>query len=139
MLLLDTHAWVWTVEGDARRIGRQARQALARAERADRIRVSPVSIFEVTALWTAGRLRLASPVDRWAQDALAAAGGRIAEVTPAVAADAGSIPRQALEDPMDRLLVATARQLGATLLTADTRVLSYAAATRNVRVQDAGA
>ena len=43
-----------------------------------------------------------------------------------------------LADPLDRLLVATARRLDATFLTSDARILHYAAATRNVRVQDAG-
>jgi hypothetical protein len=36
------------------------------------------------------------------------------------------------------LLVATARQLDATFLTADARILDYAASTRNVHVQHAG-
>jgi PIN domain nuclease of toxin-antitoxin system len=52
--------------------------------------------------------------------------------------DAGTMPRTALADPMDRLLVATARQLDATLLTGDARILSYARDTGNARVQDAG-
>ena len=63
---------------------------------------------------------------------------RIAELSPAIAIDAGHIPRAALADPLDRLLVATARRLDATFLTSDARILDYAASTRNVRVQDAG-
>lgn len=137
ILLLDTHAWVWSVEGDRRRIGRRGRQSLARAEAAERIRISPVSIFEVTALCTAGRLRLACPAERWVRDAMAAAGVRLAELTSSTASDAGGIPRTALSDPMDRLLVATARQMGATLLTGDARILDYARDSGNVRVQDA--
>jgi len=137
VLVLDTHVWVWSVEGDTRRVGRLSRQALSRAESADRIRVSLVSVFEVTALCTVGRLRLAIPVERWVGEALGAAGARLAELTPSMAVDAGSIPDHALADPMDRLLVATARQLGATLLTADSRILSYARETESVRVQDA--
>ncbi len=137
MLLLDTHAWVWSVEGDARRIGRRARQLLSRAERADRIRVSPASIFEVTALHVSGRLRLTISAERWVHDALDLAGVRLAELTAAIALDAGSIPRPALADPLDRLLVATARQLGATFLTADAAILAYASATGSVRVHDA--
>ncbi len=43
-----------------------------------------------------------------------------------------------LRRPLDRLLVATARHLGAVFLTADTRILDYARATGNVRVHDAG-
>ena len=137
MLLLDTHTWVWSVDGDTRRIGRRARQALLRAASADGIRISPVSIFEIAALHTSGRLRLASPAEPWVREALAASGVRIAEVTPAIAVDGGGIPRGALADPLDRLLVATARQLGATLLTADEQILAYAARTTNVRAQNA--
>jgi predicted nucleic acid-binding protein len=47
------------------------------------------------------------------------------------------MPRAIIADSMDRLLVATARQLGATFVTADTRILEHAATTRSVRVQDA--
>jgi PIN domain nuclease of toxin-antitoxin system len=63
------------------------------------------------------------------------AGVRLAELTRGVAVDAGFIPRAALPDPLDRLIVATARQLAATLLTADSAILEYAKRTGNVRVQ----
>ena len=139
MVLLDTHAWVWSIEGDVRRIGRRARALLARAESQERIRVSPVSMFEIMALHTSGRLRLSRPAEGWLREGLTAAGVRVAEVTPAIAIDAGVIPRTALADPLDRLLVATARQLNATLLTADRVILDYARATGNLRAQDAAA
>ena len=137
MVLLDTHVFIWSVEG-ARRLGRQARRLIARAESQDAIRVSPASLFEVVALHTEGRLRLAHPPEQWIQGALEAAGLRLAEFTRAVAIDAGTIPRSVLSDPLDRILVATARQTGATFLTADTRILEYASHTSNVRVHDAG-
>jgi PIN domain nuclease of toxin-antitoxin system len=136
-LLLDTHAWVWSVQEETRRIGRLTRQLLSRAEARDAIRVSPISLFEVTALHALGRLRLALPPDQWIRDGLVRGGVRIAEFSPSVAIDAGAIPRTALADPLDRMLVATARQLGATFLTADTRILAYARETGNVRVHDA--
>ena len=137
MLLLDTHVWIWSVEEDARRVGRRTRQLLSRAESRDAIRISPATVFEVAALHTAGRLRLAHPIEQWIRQALDVAGVRIAELSPAIAIDAGSIPRSALSDPLDRLLVATARQLDATFLTSDVRIIDYAAETGNVRVHDA--
>jgi PIN domain nuclease of toxin-antitoxin system len=117
--------------------GRQAR-SLRRAGAAVAIRISPASLFELTALHTLGRLRLSRPVEQWIDEALDAAGVRIAELSPSIAIDADCIPRKALADPLDRLLVATARRLDATFLTSDARILHYAAATRNVQVQDAG-
>lgn len=138
MLLLDTHVWLWSAAGDARRIGRRTRHSLQRAEAREGIRISPASLFELTALHTLGRIRLARPLEQWIDEALEAAGVRIAELSPAIAIDAGCIPRDALADPLDRLLVATARRLDATFVTSDARILQYAASTRNVRVQDAG-
>lgn len=139
MLLLDTHVWLWSVEGDTRRVGRRTRQLLSRAESQGTIRISPASVFELTALHTAARLRLACPPEQWIRDSFESAGVRLAEMSPAIAIDAGSIPRTALPDPLDRILVATARQLGATFLTSDARILDYAAATGNVRAHDASA
>ena len=138
MLLLDTHVWIWSLMGDARRIGRSARALLTRAEAKDAIRISPVTLFEVMALHTIGRLQLTRPPEEWIREALAAAPVRIAELTTAIAVDAGRIPRDALTDPMDRLLAATTQAMDATLLTADTRLLDYARRARTFRAQDAG-
>lgn len=137
MLLLDTHVWVWSVEGDVRRVGRRARRLLSRAESQEALRVSPATLFEVTALHTAGRLRLAQSPEQWIRQALEVASVRIAALSAAIAIDAGYIPRDALADPLDRLLVATARQLDATFLTSDARILDYAKETGNVRACDA--
>jgi PIN domain nuclease of toxin-antitoxin system len=49
-----------------------------------------------------------------------------------------SVPRTALADPLDRLLVSTARHLDAVFVTADRQILEYASETGNVRVHDAG-
>ena len=137
MLLFDTHAWIWAVEGNVRRIGKRARQAIARAEAEDAVRVSTASVFEIVALHTAGRLRFSRPPDQWIRESLDLPGVRVATLTPAIAVDAGYVPRDALADPLDRLLVATARQLDAALLTGDTAILEYATKTRHVRVVDA--
>jgi PIN domain nuclease of toxin-antitoxin system len=136
VVLFDTHAWIWAVEGDTRRVGPRSRRLIAQAEARQAIRVSPATLFEIVALHTAGRLRLAEPAEQWIRSSLDRSGARLAELTRSVAIDAGFIPRTALADPLDRLLVATARQFGATFLTADTAVLAYAAQTGNVRVQN---
>jgi len=137
VLLLDTHIWIWSVEEAAhRRIDPETRRHILRAESAGSVRISPVSLFEVTYLSQAERLRLTRPVEQWIRDALHLSGVRLAELTADIAIDAGYIPRTALGDPMDRLLVATARHLDATLVTADHAILTYARR-GHVRVHDA--
>ena len=138
MLLLDTHVWIWILAGDARRIGRRARSLLTRAESRDALRISPVTLFEVMALHGAGRLQLTRPPDEWIRQAIASAPVRIAELSPSIAIDAGRIPRDVLADPMDRLLVATAAKMEATMLSADARILQYGLRTRTLRTADAG-
>jgi PIN domain nuclease of toxin-antitoxin system len=137
VLLLDTHVWVWSADGDTSRVGPRSRSLLVKAEAREAIRVSPVTLFELSALHTSGRLRLARPLEQWVGDSLAATGVRLAELTSSVAVDAGSIPRTALADPLDRLLVSTARHLDAVFVTADRQILEYASETGNVRVYDA--
>src|SRR5262245_19864804 len=109
---------------------------ISQAAAREAVRVSAATLFEIVALHTAGRLRLALPPERWIQDSLDRPGVPLAELTRDVAIGAGFIPRTALPDPLDRLLVATARQLDATFLTSDSGVLGYATRTGNVRVRD---
>lgn len=136
MLLLDTHVLVWTLEGSARRVGPRSRALLARAEAHDAIRVSLISLFEIAALHTLGRIRLTPPLDEWIDGALADGRVRIAELTRAMAIEAGAISRDALPDPLDRLLVATARRMDATFVTADRRILDHASVAPGLRVHD---
>jgi PIN domain nuclease of toxin-antitoxin system len=94
-------------------------------------------LFELGVLHTLGRVRLVRPLEEWVRESLDQQGVHIAELTPAIAMDAGRIPRSTLADPVDRLLVATARQLDATLLTADTAILAHAEKAGDVRVHNA--
>ena len=137
MVLLDTHVWLWAMEGNVRRIGKRSRQLLLRMQSRDAIRISPVTLFELGALHTHGRVRLMLPLEQWIRESLDHQGVHLAEFTPTIATDAGRIPRTALTDPLDRMLVSTARQLNATLLTADVAILAHAAKAGDVRVHDA--
>jgi PIN domain nuclease of toxin-antitoxin system len=138
-VLLDTHVWLWGVEDETGRLGRRTRRLLSRPVPELDLRVSVVSVFEIAALHTSGRLHFALALEGWIRDALERPGVRMAELTPGIAIDAGRIPSAALPDPFDRLLVATARSLGVGLLTRDRRILDFAGQTGQVRVVDAAA
>lgn len=139
MIVLDTHVWIWLLAGEARRIGRKTRRLIARAATVDAVRVSVATLFEIVALHASGRLRLSRPPDQWLREALDLPGTRLAPLTGAMAIDAGYIPRAALPDPLDRLLVATARQLDAAFVTGDARILEYARVAGQSKVRDAAA
>lgn len=137
MWLLDTHVWVWAATGESRRLGGRTRRLLERAQQEGAVRVSAISIFEIVALHACGRLRLSVGPEAWVRSALDVAGLRVAEVSADAAIDAGAIPRDRLPDPLDRLILASAARIDATLVTADARILDYAGRNRIVRTHDA--
>ena len=123
-VLLDTHVWVWLMLGD-NRLGKGNRRMLEQAVPEGRLRVSVISVWEVTMLETKGRLTLASDCENWVREALTAPGIRLVELTPHIAICSTRLPGVFHGDPADRILLATARELGATLLTADQAILQY--------------
>jgi PIN domain nuclease of toxin-antitoxin system len=135
--LLDTHVWIWHVEGDTQRVGRRTMRLLSRAAARDELRVSPLTIFEVAQLHASGRLHLTHPLDEWIAMALSDGGVRLAPLTMEMAREAGWMGGVDLPDPIDRLLAMTARYSSTMLVTRDGRILDYAQRTGTVRVQDA--
>ena len=136
-MILDTHVWIWAAEG-SRKLGPKTRRRLttASASLPAALYISTASVFEVTALHTAGRLQLNQPVERWISTAINKAGVRVIELETGIAIDAGLIPASALADPFDRCLVASAREYGIPLVTCDRRILEYAVRTKFVKVID---
>jgi PIN domain nuclease of toxin-antitoxin system len=126
-LLLDTHVWIWLMEG-SERLSPAVVRAIEEAVQEGNVRIHPLSVWEVGTLVRKGRLGLAGPVERWVEEALAVEGVTLTPLTAAMALEAAAIPDPFPGDPVDRMLVATARILGATLVTADRRILEGAGA-----------
>ncbi len=122
--LLDTHVWVWLMLGDSR-LGRRSRKLLEEAVPGGRLLVSVISVWEVAMLETNGRLTLAADCDSWVRQALSAPGICLAELTPGIAVASTRLPAPFHGDPADRILVATARETGAIMVTADKAILEY--------------
>ncbi|MFW6052121.1 MAG: type II toxin-antitoxin system VapC family toxin [Myxococcota bacterium] len=122
MILLDTHVLIW-MDQDASELGSKARRRIARAANDGEVAVSAISFWEVAMLHAKGRIRLAIPVDRWRRDLLDA--GLVELPVDGEAAIAAVSLPDLHPDPADRLVTATAQRTGATLLTADRRLLAW--------------
>lgn len=134
MILLDTHVVIWFAMNAAELRARTA-QRIASASLTEEVRVSPISFWETSMLMSKGRLVTGRSPQDWTRNVLTLPGFKIAPFTADIAADAGSLPPPLHGDPCDRLIVATARALGCVLLTADTKILHYAAA-GHLRAED---
>jgi len=135
-LVLDTHVWIWAVEGMTDRLDPKALTAIEQAARASTLAVSAISVWELAMLVKRGRLRLTTAVSSWIEASLRPPGVRIIPVGAALALDSVQLPDfDHHKDPADRLIVATARRHG-TLLTCDESLLEWAGAHKHVRAVD---
>jgi PIN domain nuclease of toxin-antitoxin system len=136
LLLIDTHTLIWMVE-EAPQLGVQSGDALNVAGWENRIAVSAITPWEIALLVGKNRLKLGADVMDWVRNALAKQGVRLAPLEPEIAVGCNQLPFEMHADPADRILVATARHLGATLVTAD-RALLELAKSGHFRAMDAG-
>ena len=126
--LLDTHVLIWWLT-DSTRLSRAQREITASASAASPLLVSDISLWEIAMLHSLGRIRLSLPLREWLEAAVAPPLVQRHSISPAIAAELASLPESFHRDPADRILVATARVLGATLLTRDRRIVDAALAT----------
>lgn len=123
-LLLDTHAAIWITEDQP--LASVAVEAINAAYRAgSAVFVSAITAWEVGLLVSRNRLSLVARPERWFQRLLAIPGVRLAELSPDVLIASSFLPGEPPRDPADRIILATARDLGATLITRDRLLLKY--------------
>ena len=124
LTLLDTHAWVWWVTGD-QRLSPSAKRAIERASRRDALVVSFISIWEVAKKVEKGQLVLDRSVGEWLDAATARAGLQLVELTRRILEESCRLPQPFHGDPADQMIVATARDRDAVVVSKDRQIRSY--------------
>jgi len=124
-LVLDTHVWVWLLEG-VTDLKASARRRIEAAAHDGGLLVSAISVWEVAMLEAKGRLTFDQDCSAWVKEALLAPGIMLAPIEPEIAVASTRLPADFHGDPADRIIVATARAHGYTLVTADSAILAYA-------------
>lgn len=99
----------------------RARTAIETAE--GPLLVADMSLLEIATAVGRGRMRFRVPLRDWLERATSPPLVRLCRITPAVAAELVHLPSDFPKDPADRIIVATARVLGATLATMDTTII----------------
>ena len=123
--LLDTHILVWWLN-DSSRLSPAQQEIVSSASAKSPLLVSDISIWEVATLHSLSRIQLTISLRAWLDKAVAPPLVRRQGISPAIAAELATLPDTFQRDPADRILVATARVLGATLLTQDRRIVEAA-------------
>ena len=121
-LLLDTCALIWCVSAP-RNLSPAACEAML--DKDSRIHVSAISCAEIACLADDRRITVTPHWRTWFNRAVADNGWSVLDITLATVQEAYSLPGDFHRDPADRFIVATARLLDLTIVTADRKILDY--------------
>jgi PIN domain nuclease of toxin-antitoxin system len=120
VIVLDTHAWLWWV-AEPKKLSDRARHAI---EHSNAVGVCAVSCREVAMLVARKRLELDREALVWIRQALAMPRVTLLPLSPEVAVAAAGRDEGIPGDPTDRMIPATAIELGCSLVTKDRRLRS---------------
>lgn len=122
--LLDTNACIWLADGE---LGQSAEDALVESYNAGMATyVSPISALEIATLIRKRRFKSNLPPQRWFDRLLGQPGIALAPMSPEILIASQLLPGDIHKDPADRIIAATAREYGYTVMTRDQALLDYA-------------
>lgn len=126
MIVLDTHALLWWVNGDPQ-LSQSALKAIEQELQAEdgEILISAITAWEIALLVEKGRLTLSMTTDAWLETVEEIEGVRFVAVDAATAVESTRLPGEFHKDPADRMIVALARHYNAELVTADDKITAY--------------
>lgn len=123
MIILDTHVWVWNVQGD-KRLAEDIKDVIT-ANESSGIGVCAISQWEVAKAVELKRLSFPISLEDWFVIALNSPGIVLLPLTASIAVESTRLPGRFHKDPFDQLIVATARVYNVPLLTVDSEILQY--------------
>jgi len=113
------------MDGVADKISPPLRATISQAANYGLVYISAISVWEVAILDQSKKVTLSVECRTWIDRALKAPGVQFAPLSPAIMIDSPRLPGCVHRDPADRMLIATARSLNATLVTRDKLILDY--------------
>jgi len=122
--LFDTHTWIWW-NMRPRNLSRKVLRLIPEEDSYDELLLSAISPWELSELLEKKRIGISCNPDEWINKALEIPKLRFVHLTPGIAYRSTVLPQPFHEDPADQIIVATAREENATILTKDERILNY--------------
>lgn len=122
--LLDTHAWIWWNLNPGN-LSQKVLKLIINSDKYSEILLSAISPWEFSKLLEKKRLGISCDPEDWIKNALEMPKLRLIPISPVLAYRSTVLPQPFHDDPADQIIVATAREENATILTKDRRILTY--------------
>lgn len=124
MIVLDTHAWIWFVS-NPELLSKPAKNAIDAAMTQKEVFISSISAWEVALLVDKKRLELTLNVTDWIAKSEKLQFFQFIPVDNSVAVKSVNLPQPLHSDPADRIIIATAITIAASVVTKDEKILNY--------------
>ena len=122
--VLDTHVWVWW-HMQPKKLSQRVRAIIADPEHYEELLLSAISCWEFSKLLEKKRIGISCDPEEWIREALEMSKLRLVPLTPTLSYRSTTLPLPFHEDPADQIIVATAREENATVMTKDKLIQKY--------------
>ena len=126
--LLDTHTWIWW-NMNPQKLSQRIKKLIGNADKYDEMLLSAISPWEFSKLLEKQKISISCDPEEWLKTALDMPKLRLVPLSPILSYRSTVLPQFFHNDPADQIIVATAREENATILTKDEKLLAY----KNVR------
>lgn len=122
--LLDTHTWIWW-HMKPQNLSKKVISLIQDTKRYEELLISAISPWEFCKLIEKGKLGVTLSPMQWILDALDIAGLRLIPLSPLIAYKSTTLPELVSRDPADQIIIATAIEEDAIILTRDQKMQEY--------------
>jgi PIN domain nuclease of toxin-antitoxin system len=122
--LLDTHTWIWWNMNPGK-LSKKVKMLISNTEGYDELLLSAISPWEFSKLLEKKRLGISCNPEDWIKVALDMPKLRVIPLHPILAYRSTVLPKPFHDDPADQIIVASAREENAIILTKDQKILAY--------------
>jgi PIN domain nuclease of toxin-antitoxin system len=122
--MLDTHTWIWW-HMNPKKLSKKVKKIIENTNSYDEILLSAISPWEFSKLLEKKRIGISCDPEDWINSALDMPKFRLVPLSPVLAYRSTALPQPFHSDPADQIIVATAREENATILTKDEKILTY--------------
>lgn len=124
-VLLDTHVLLWSLL-QPKELNKNSNEQIKIAQENNQLFISSISLWEISMLKLKKRINIYEPIKDFLESIANIKGLIIKDISPEIAAESISLIDDFEGDPADRIIVATTRCSGATLITRDQKILNWA-------------
>lgn len=124
MILLDTHAWIWFLS-NPELLSATAKSYIDKAMKNNALYISTISVWEIALLTLKKRLILNVDIGEWIAKAESLKFLNFIPIDNTVALNSVNLPPPLHNDPADRIIIASAKERDALLITKDEKILKY--------------